>query len=61
MYSDTSDLCQKDTNSEVELKVLLPDKTICVVTVHRSDNADSVYKVCLLNNETVISILLYQQ
>ncbi|XP_025076754.1 sorting nexin-27-like [Pomacea canaliculata] len=33
-----------DTNSEVELKVLLPDKTICVVTVHRSDNADSVYK-----------------
>lgn len=47
MYSDTSDLCQKDTNSEVELKVLLPDKTICVVTVHRSDNADSVYKVCL--------------
>ena len=29
----------------MELKVLLPDRNICVVTIHRSDNADIVYKV----------------
>ncbi|XP_067665177.1 sorting nexin-27-like [Haliotis asinina] len=33
-----------DANSEVELKVLLPDRSLCVVTVHRSDNADDVYQ-----------------
>ena len=32
-------------DGEVELKVLLPDRNICVVTIHRSDNADNVYKV----------------
>ncbi|XP_070204993.1 sorting nexin-27-like [Littorina saxatilis] len=33
-----------EDDGEVELKVLLPDRSICVVTVHRSDNADNVYK-----------------
>ena len=30
----------------MELKVLLPDQSICLVSVHRSDNAENVYMVC---------------
>ncbi|XP_076443593.1 sorting nexin-27-like [Babylonia areolata] len=33
-----------EDDGEVELKVLLPDHNICVVTVHRNDNAHTVYK-----------------
>ncbi|KAL8583666.1 hypothetical protein ACOMHN_037389 [Nucella lapillus] len=33
-----------EDDGEVELKVLLPDHNICVVTIRRSDNADTVYK-----------------
>ncbi|WAR00625.1 SNX27-like protein [Mya arenaria] len=35
---------QDSTNTDVELKVLLPDRNICVVTIHRNDNTDTVYK-----------------
>ncbi|KAL3865897.1 hypothetical protein ACJMK2_043245 [Sinanodonta woodiana] len=31
-------------NNEVELKVMLPDKNICVITIHRNDPTDTVYK-----------------
>ncbi|KAK3606285.1 hypothetical protein CHS0354_037962 [Potamilus streckersoni] len=31
-------------NNEVELKVMLPDKSICVITIHRNDTTDTVYK-----------------
>ncbi|KAK3097157.1 hypothetical protein FSP39_006923 [Pinctada imbricata] len=31
------------TSSEVELKVLMPDRSICVVTIHRNDTTDQVY------------------
>ncbi|XP_005098481.1 sorting nexin-27 [Aplysia californica] len=38
------DLDEEDSNSQVELKVLLPDKSLCVVTICRSDDTDAVYK-----------------
>ncbi|GFO24558.1 sorting nexin-27 [Plakobranchus ocellatus] len=38
------DLDEEDGNSEVELKIMLPDKSVCIVTVCRSDNTDTVYK-----------------
>ncbi|XP_060567273.1 sorting nexin-27-like [Ruditapes philippinarum] len=34
---------QDSANNEVELKVLLPDRNICVVTIHRNDTTDTVY------------------
>ena len=48
-------ICLQDsTNSEVELKVSLPDRNICVVTIRRSDNTNTVYKVstdiCILSS-----------
>ena len=36
---------QDSANNEVELKVLLPDRNICVVTIHRNDTTDTVYNV----------------
>lgn len=33
------------TSSEVELKVLLPDRSLCVVKINRNDTADEVFKV----------------
>ncbi|CAG5126487.1 unnamed protein product, partial [Candidula unifasciata] len=38
------DLDEADGSSEVELKILLPDKNLCIVSVCRSDNADAVFK-----------------
>ncbi|RUS90045.1 hypothetical protein EGW08_002232 [Elysia chlorotica] len=35
---------QEEGSSEVELKVMLPDKSVCVVTICRSDNTETVYK-----------------
>jgi hypothetical protein len=36
---------QESTNSGVELKVLLPDRRVCVVTIRRNDTTDQVYEV----------------
>ena len=36
---------QDSSNSEVELKVSLPDRNICVVTIRRNDNTNTVYNV----------------
>ena len=33
------------TSSEVELKILLPDRSLCVVKINRNDTADEVFKV----------------
>ncbi|XP_076465552.1 sorting nexin-27-like [Babylonia areolata] len=33
-----------EDDGEVELKVLLPDRNICVVTINRNDNTDTVYR-----------------
>ncbi|CAL1544897.1 unnamed protein product [Lymnaea stagnalis] len=38
------DLDEEEGTSEVELKVMLPDKSLCIVTICRSDNTDTVYK-----------------
>ena len=38
---------QDSTNSEVELKVSLPDRNICVVTIRRNDNTNKVYNVSI--------------
>jgi len=38
---------QDSANSQVELKVLLPDRNICVVTIHRNDNTKSVYNAVI--------------
>ncbi|KAK3771859.1 hypothetical protein RRG08_028767 [Elysia crispata] len=38
------DLDEEEGSSEVELKVMLPDKSVCVVTICRSDNTETVYK-----------------
>ncbi|XP_022333199.2 sorting nexin-27-like isoform X2 [Crassostrea virginica] len=32
------------TSSEVELKILLPDRSLCVVKINRNDTADEVFK-----------------
>ena len=34
--------------SEVELKVSLPDHSLCVVTIRRTDNTDKVYQVSVI-------------
>ncbi|KAJ8304947.1 hypothetical protein KUTeg_018530 [Tegillarca granosa] len=38
------DMENDNDSSEVELKVLLPDRSICVVTIRRHDNADLVFE-----------------
>ncbi|KAL5004681.1 hypothetical protein ScPMuIL_018137 [Solemya velum] len=40
----TAESENESSSSEVELKVLLPDKNICVVTIRRNDNTDMVYQ-----------------
>ena len=38
----------ESTNSGVELKVLLPDRRICVVTIRRNDTTDQVYEAVVV-------------
>lgn len=52
---------QDSANNEVELKVLLPDRNICVVTIHRNDTTDNVYSVSIksyMNNVAVCNLRL---
>ena len=63
ILSTISFIFQDSNNSEVELKVLLPDRNICVVTIHRNDPTDTVYRVsivvcscCVLNVPCSIKI-----
>ncbi|XP_033749898.1 sorting nexin-27-like isoform X1 [Pecten maximus] len=48
-------------SSEVELKVLLPDRSVCVVTIRRNDTADQVYEavVVKLNMSDVAAQCFY--